>query len=62
MNYIISPVTTYDDENQLFETKIGDDSPEMKLLFSVWGPNEKVSRNNAVILGEVLNKIANYNC
>lgn len=57
MNYVVSTATIYDSDNELFETKIGDDTPQKNLLFSVWGKSKEESRKNADLLAEILNKL-----
>jgi len=52
--FIISPVTTWDDENQLWETKVGLDGKDMPLLYSVWHKEESRSRLRAMELVECL--------
>lgn len=52
--YIISPVTVFDEENELFETKIGLDNKEMTLLISAWGPTQESSRKRATDFVELL--------
>ena len=47
MNYIISSITTYNDDEQLFETKIGKDNKAMSLLYTAHGKTEFQSRKNA---------------
>ena len=38
-------ITVYDEDNMLWETKIGNE--KMQLLFSTWGETEDESRKNA---------------
>ena len=52
--FIISTVTTWDDENQLWETKVGSDDKDMPLLYSVWHKEESRSRLRAMELVECL--------
>jgi len=54
MNYIVSLITVFDNDNQLWETLIGIDSPEMPLLYSCWGETEWESRKAAETLVFIL--------
>lgn len=54
---IASPVTVFDEENELFETKVGEKNGKMDLLFSVWGSAEKESKDRANELVKLLNGI-----
>lgn len=47
--YIISPVTSYDSDKQLWETYIGKDNTNKSLVISVWGKTKEGSRDNADI-------------
>lgn len=47
-------ITSYDDLNLLFETKVGLADKKMTLLYSVWGKSEAESKKNAKILLEKL--------
>lgn len=42
--YVISPITVFDDEKELFETHIGLDDEAKTLLLSAWGKTEAESR------------------
>lgn len=42
--YVISPITVFDDEKELFETHIGLDDEAKTLLLSAWGKTEHESR------------------
>ena len=53
--YIISPISVFDNDHQLWETYIGMDSKEKPLCFSCWGKTELESRINADNLVYVLN-------
>jgi len=55
--YIISPITVFDEENELFETKIGLNNKEMTLLFSAWGDTAQKSRVMAEKLVKILTDI-----
>lgn len=52
--YIISPVTVYDDEQELWATKVGIEGKTMPLHYTVWGQTEQQSRERAERLGEIL--------
>lgn len=54
--YIISPISTYDNDNLLWETKIGTDEKDMPLKYSTWGKTEAESRDLAKHLILILNK------
>lgn len=47
-------ITSYDDFNLLFETKVGLTDKKQTLLFSVWGKTEKESEANAHCLVNLL--------
>lgn len=55
--YLISPITTYCEEQELFATKIGIESTLMPLYYSVWGKSEAQSRARAEQLTQLLNNI-----
>ena len=55
--YIISPVTTYCEEQELYATKIGIEGKHMPLHYTVWGNTEAQSRARAEKLAEI---ITNY--
>lgn len=48
-------LTVYDEDNMLFETKIGNEN--LKLLFSTWGETEAESKERAESLVAELGKI-----
>lgn len=48
--YIISPVTQYDSDKQLWETYIGKDNTNKSLIVSVWGKTKEDSIYKAAIL------------
>lgn len=54
--YIISQISTYDNDNLLWETKIGTDEKDMPLKLSAWGKTEEESRTSASELVKILNK------
>lgn len=54
---IIAPITVYDEDNMLWETKIGRmDIEDMPLSYSAWGKTEEESRTSASELVKILNK------
>jgi hypothetical protein len=55
--YIISPVTTFDEEQELYATKVGMEGKLMPLYYIAFGNTEAHSRSRAEILVEIL---ANY--
>ena len=55
--YIISPVTIYNEDEQLYETKVGLNSKDMPLHYIVCGKSESISRERAQQLAELLNDI-----
>ena len=59
--YIISPITTYNEEEQLFETKIGLDDKDMTLHYLVYGKSDQTSKDRAKGLIELLNAIITDN-
>jgi len=52
--YIISPVTTYCEEQDLFATKLGVKGKNMPLHYTVWGKTAADSRARAERLAEIL--------
>ena len=52
--YIISPVTSYDQDEELWFTKVGTNGKDMPLLFISAGKTEEASRENANKLVELL--------
>lgn len=57
-NYITSPITTYCEDNELFETKVGTEAAGMPLYYTVWGKTEYISRERANNLVLMLNSIS----
>ena len=55
--YIISPVTTYNFDEQLFETKIGLSGSDMPLHYLVYGNSKEISRLRANQLIDLLNSV-----
>lgn len=55
--YIISPITTYNEDELLYETKVGYNSIGMPLHYIVLGLSEDISRQRAMQLAELLNSI-----
>jgi len=53
--YIISPITVFDNDHELWETHVGVDSDKKPLCYSVWGKTEQISRVLAAVLVETLN-------
>jgi len=47
VKYIISPITTYNEWEDLFETKVGKNGEGMPLHYIVYGKTEKESRERA---------------
>jgi len=45
--YIVSPVTVYDDDNQLWGTKVGCNGKDMPLLCVAYGKTEEKGRAEA---------------
>lgn len=56
--YIVSPVTVYDDEHQLFGTKVGLNTQKMPLHYTCWGKTEWESRQRA---DELTKNLSNKN-
>lgn len=52
--YIISPVTTFDEDDMLWQTKVGWDEPGMPLLYIVCASTETLSRVRASLLVDLL--------
>lgn len=48
--YIVSPITVFDNDHELWETHVGTNEEGMPLLFSAWGKSESESRIAAQIL------------
>ncbi len=55
--YIISPVTTFDEDEYLYYTKVGLNSEGMPLHYIVCGLSEDISRSRAQSLANLLNGI-----
>jgi len=53
--YIISKITVFDNDHELWETHVGLDSEGMPLLYSCWGKTEEESKDRAEELIEKLN-------
>ena len=56
MNYKISPVILYDEDEKLFYTKVGVQGRNMPLHYTVWGMTEEECRTRAERLVEILSK------
>lgn len=52
--YIISPITTYCEEEKLYATKLGIEGKHMPLHYTVWGNTEAQSRSRAEELAEIM--------
>ena len=52
--YIVSPVTVYEDEHQLYGTKVGLNTQKMPLHYTCWGKSENESRLRAGELAKML--------
>lgn len=52
--YIVSPLTSYDEDQQLYYTYVGLDNRFKSLLYSCWGMTEKESRERAEALVKLL--------
>ena len=57
LNYLISPITTWDEEKELYETKIAIDQRNMPLHYSCWGTTIDISRKRAETLGIILTTV-----
>lgn len=58
MKYIIAPITTYNEFDELFETKVAADYPGLPLVFCSFGRTEKDSRDNAEAMVSILEEAA----
>lgn len=56
--YIVSPITVLDNDHELWETYVGQDTPGMPLDYSVWSKTEAGSREKAHILAHMLNGVS----
>lgn len=56
--YKAAPVTVFDDEHQLFGTKVGKTNGERHLFAIVMGKSEEESKENANKLAVLLNQSA----
>lgn len=56
LTYIVSPVTFYDTDKELYYTEIAVDQRQMPLHYTVWGKTENESREKAIRLAEILTK------
>lgn len=54
MQYIISPITTYNEDELLYETKIGLDDKRMSLLYIAFGKSEETSKERAQNIADLL--------
>lgn len=54
IRYVISPITTYNDDSQQFETKVGINTKHMPLQYIVCGETEANSRSKAERLVDIL--------
>lgn len=56
--YIISPITTWENDEMLWATKLGIEGKNMPLHYTVWGKTELESRLRTERLAEILTNIA----
>lgn len=56
LSFIVSPVTFYDTDKELFYTEIAVDQRQMPLHYTAWANTETESREKAVRLAEILTK------
>ena len=54
ISYVISPVTLYDNDEQLYYTKVGLKGKNMDLLYTAWGKSAYESRVSAEKLMDIL--------
>lgn len=54
--YIISPITTWENDEMLWATKVGIEGKDMPLHYTVWGKTEQESRLRTERLAEILTK------
>ena len=54
ISYVISPVTLYDNDEQLYYTKVGLKGKNMDLLYTCWGKSASESRVSAEKLMDIL--------
>jgi macrodomain Ter protein organizer (MatP/YcbG family) len=54
--YVISPITLFDADENLYFTKMGVEGKNMPLHYTVWGKTSDESRKRANQLGEILTK------
>lgn len=52
--YIISPITTYNEETELYDTKIGVEGRNMPLHYTAHGKTESQSRERAQHLAKII--------
>lgn len=56
MEHQISPITTFNDESELYDTKVGVKGKNMPLHYTVHGRTELESRQRAIRLVEIMEK------
>ena len=56
--YFVSPITTYDHDDLLYYTKIGQNNPEMSLFCIAAGKTLTISRERAINLAKLLNEMS----
>lgn len=56
LTYIVSPVTFFDNEKELFYTEIAVDQRQMPLHYTAWAKTSEESREKATRLAEILTK------
>lgn len=54
--YIVSPITVFDNDHELWETYVGTNEKDMPLWYSCWGKTEWESKTKATLLVHFLNK------
>jgi len=55
INFMVSPITVYDEDEELYATKVGEKDRNMDLFYTAWGKNYEESRKNAFKLLQLLN-------
>lgn len=56
VKYIISPITTWDNDEMLWATKVGVDKKGLPLHYTVWGKTNEESKERAINLLQHLSK------
>jgi hypothetical protein len=57
VKFIVSPVTTFNEDEELWETKVGREGKDMPLVATFYGNTEKESKKRAEAFCKIMNVV-----